>query len=266
MKKIIWIVIGCAVVIGAGILIGRNRPQETPRLGSEGAEQEAESNDQESDKSAESVDSPPAKVSDAVLTLVDPETDYQTRLGAMRKLGYEIPRQDLDALKDFLVADIPADVKIPRGAYNSIRNDLYEVLLRQKEMPEGLGDLLVGVVNNPGQDGMWRNYCIQFMQPFYERQFEVGNVEQTLPLPEVVASGSEASLRVQSAQSADGQAGKPAPHDELSVVRDALWNALGERENSNAGTALLGLDKLSRNYPEFDREEIDAAMLDLASD
>ena len=53
---------------------------------------------------------------------------------------------------------------------------------------------------------------------------------------------------------------------ELQAVQDALWNALGERENSNAGTALLGLDKLSRNHPEFDRQEIDAAMVDLAGD
>ena len=53
---------------------------------------------------------------------------------------------------------------------------------------------------------------------------------------------------------------------ELQAVQDALWNALGERENSNAGTALLGLDKLSRNHAEFDRKQIDAAMVDLAGD
>ena len=94
----------------------------------------------------------------------------------MRKLGHEIPQHDIAALKNFLVADIPADVKIPRGVYNSIRNDTYEVLLRQKELPEGLGDLL-GVVNDPDQDGMWRNYCIQFMEPFYERVAGISNIE-----------------------------------------------------------------------------------------
>lgn len=118
------------------------------------------------------------QVSDAVLTLINPETGYQDRLGAMRKLGYEIPQQDIAALKNFLVADIPDDVKISRGAYNSIRNDTYEVLLRQKEQPEGLGDLLTGVVNDPEQDGMWRNYCIQFMPEFYERAVGISNIEQ----------------------------------------------------------------------------------------
>jgi len=197
-------------------------------------------------------------ISDAVLMLIDPETDYQTRLGAMRKLGYEIPQQDIAVLKDFLVAEIPADVKIPRGAYNSIRNDLYEVLLRQKEMPEGLGDLLTGVVNNPDQDGMWRNYCIQFMPEFYAKAKRT--TEAGLTTKDTKYTKEESSVNSVTSSVAGGEIA------ELQAVQESLWNALGERDNSNAGTALLGLDKLSRNHPEFDREQIDAAMLDLASD
>ncbi|RKX38561.1 MAG: hypothetical protein DRP64_15505, partial [Verrucomicrobia bacterium] len=190
------------------------------------------------------------------------ETDYQTRLGAMRKLGYEIPQQDIAVLKDFLVAEIPADVKIPRGAYNSIRNDLYEVLLRQKEMPEGLGDLLTGVVNNPDQDGMWRNYCIQFMAPCYERLTTeyTENTEGDLATKNTKEHEERTSVNPVASSVAGGEIA------ELKAVRESLWNALDERDNSNAGTALLGLDKLSRNHPEFEREQIDAAMLDLASD
>lgn len=109
-------------------------------------------------------------------------------------------------------------------------------------MPEGLGDLLVEVVSNPAQDGTWRNYCIQFMEPFYERQFEVESLKSEATNGDVNSS------------------------EELQRVQDALWEALGERDNSNAATALLGLDKLSKNYSEFDRKEVEAAMLDLASD
>jgi hypothetical protein len=240
MKKIVWIVVGCFVVFVLVLLISRNKPQDkaevAPRLQ---AEQVSENGDKKSD---ESVEEPSPLLSDAVLTLIDPETDYQTRLGSMRKLGYEIPPHEIDVLMEFLAADIPANVKIPGGAYNSVRNDLYEVLLRQKEMPEGMGSLLVDVVNNPDQDGMWRNYCIQFMQPFYERQFEVESLKSEATSGDVTSS------------------------EELSTVRDTLWNALEERDNSNAGTALLGLDKLSRNHSEFDRKDIDAAILDLASD
>lgn len=233
------------MVIGVWVLLDRERTQE--RATTEYTEDTEKLPElKEPDKSAQSEDESSQPPSDAVLTLIDPETDYQTRLGAMRKLGYEIPPQDIDALKDFLVADIPSDVKIPRGAYNSIRNDLYEVLLRQKDMPEGLGDLLTGVVNNPDQDGMWRNYCIQFMPEFYAKAKGTTKEESSVNSVASSAAGGERA--------------------ELQSVRESLWNALGERENSNAGTALLGLDKLSRNHPEFDREQIDAAMLDLASD
>ena len=201
----------------------------------------------------------------------------------MRKLGYEIPEQDVAALKDFLVGEIPADVKIPRGAYNSIRNDTYEVLLRQKELPEGMGDLLTDVVNDPDQDGMWRNYCIQFMEPFYERAVGISNIEQGMANDEGERSkvgkskvegqsaGEELTTKDTKYTKEEGSVNSVASsaaggENELKAVRESLWNALGERENSNAGTALLGLDKLSRNHAEFDRQEIDAAMVDLAGD
>ncbi|MEN7974137.1 MAG: hypothetical protein ABFR47_09930, partial [Verrucomicrobiota bacterium] len=161
MKKTIWIVIGVVVLIGAGVLIGQRDNHEAH----EKAESLTTEYTEETELSTEAKppDKPSPKLSDAVLTLIDPETDYQARLAAMRKLGYEIPQHEIDVLMEFLSADISVDVKIPRGAYNSIRNDLYDVLLRQKNLPEGMGDLLVEVVNNPEQDGMWRNYCIQFM-------------------------------------------------------------------------------------------------------
>jgi HEAT repeat protein len=125
--------------------------------------------------------------------------------------------------------------------------------MRQKEMPEGLGNLLIDVVGNSEQDGMWRNYCIQFMPEFYEKATEAGNL--TAKNTEECKEENSVAFSV-----AGGE------RSELQEVREALWNALDERDNSNAGTALLGLNKLSRNHSEFDREEIDAAMVDLASD
>jgi hypothetical protein len=186
---------------------------------------------------------PAPVLSQSVLALIDPETDYETRLAVMRQLGYSISQDDIDALMEFLSAEIPSSVKISRGAYNAVRNDLYEVLLRQKHLPEGLGSLLVDVVDNPDQDGMWRNYCIQFMPEFYERQ----------------SRESKADADADSGKSEDTA-------NELSQVRDALWNSLEERDNSNAATALMGLERLSRSHAEIDRHSVEAAMLDLASD
>ena len=132
MKKVVWVLVGCAVVlITMGIVIrimnneqgisnsegGRARERGTPRLSSGLAE---------SEKSAQSVEEPSLTPSDAVLTLIDPETDYQTRLGAMRKLGYEISEQDIAALKHFLVAEIPADVgqRVRKGSRKGSNLDL----------------------------------------------------------------------------------------------------------------------------------------------
>jgi len=236
------------VAIGAGILIGRERAQGTKNeAGPVATRPTAEDAEPiESGEPAQSVDE--AVVSDAVLTLTDPATDYRTRLDAMGRLGYEIPEQDIEAIKDFLLAGIPGDVKIPRGACNSVRNDLYDMLLRQKTIPEGMGNLLADVVSNPEQDSMWRNYCIQFMPEFYEKHL--------LQIERQKLNAGSGQESVESVKSTD----------ELSAIHDAMFLALDERDNSNAGTALLGLERLSRNFPEFDREEIDAAMLDLASD
>ncbi len=286
MRKIIWVVVGCAVLIGAVLLIGRRVNHETHEVHEKVERATAEDAEYaEVKESFLNIDGQTGKsapqVSDAVLALIDPETGYQARLGAMRKLGYEVSEQDIAALKDFLVAGIPANVKISRGAYNSIRNDTYEVLLRQKEMPGGMGELLTDVVNDPDQDGMWRNYCIQFMEPFYERATtERGTTEYTEDTEtgeglttkdtkytkEGDFANSVASGAAGGAAESDGDVASTKEQAELQAVQESLWNALDERENSNAATALLGLERLSRSHPEFDRKQIDAAMVDLASD
>ncbi|VGO23283.1 HEAT repeat domain-containing protein [Pontiella sulfatireligans] len=152
----------------------------------------------------------------------------------------------------FLNAPMPDDSKLGSRSFNSIRNDALEILLRQKKMHEGMGELLISVYNDPSHDDMWRNYCVQFMEPFYEKQFE------ELSLKSEVASGGMLS----SASSGNGDVAPP----ELQAIQDALWDALGERDNSNAGTALLALDKLSRNHAEFSKDDINAAMFNLAQD
>ena len=169
-----------------------------------------------------------------VQVVIDPAAGSETRLEAMSRLGCALPPDDIAVLMEFLRTPMPESARISVGAYNAVRNDLYEVLLRQQQLPEGLGSLLVDVVGHTEREGMWRNYCIQFMQPFYER--------------------------------AASERGSASVAAEMERVRESLWSALAERENANASTALLGLERLSRTYPEFDRSEVNRAMLDLAAD
>ena len=189
----------------------------------------------------------------AVYGVVDPEAGYKERLEAMRKLGREMSEEDIVILMEFLSEPMSVDAKLRPLSYNSIRNDAYEILLRQKELPEGMGELLVSGYNSQEHDDMWRNYCIQFMQPFYERVAaeDVGHKEQ---------SESGGSMALSSTDS------ETAVLSELKAIEDTLWDAMGERDNSNAGTALLALDKLSRNHDNFNTDDVDAAMLNLAQD
>lgn len=169
------------------------------------------------------------------------DADYKTRLAAMRELGRDLALQDVEALMAFMRS---ADVEVTSMRpieLNSIRNDLMEVLLRQNVLPEGLGSLLVGVLGNREHGSMWRNYCLQFMTPYYERRFKD------------LSTGQPSDTEVTS----DG---------ELQLVEQAMWQALDERDNSNAGTALLGLNELSEKFPVFDEKQVQAAMVDLAQD
>ena len=49
---------------------------------------------------------PSQSLSTSVLAVIDTDTDYETRLGAMSNLGYEISTNDVATLKNFLVAEI----------------------------------------------------------------------------------------------------------------------------------------------------------------
>jgi hypothetical protein len=257
MKKIVLVFIGMGAAAGLVLLVSRNRTGDESSgrtLDTASVEDNHQAaGHQETKASAQSealsvattgMAEPPAPESDAVLTLIHPDSDYQTRLDAMRGLGYEMAPQDVAALMEFLHAPMSADEKLRPRAFNSIRNDALEILLRQKQMPEGMGELLTAVYADPSHDDMWRNYCIQFMEPYYEQLAKDAGPSSGDDMPR----------------------GGTRPAEDLQAIQDTLWSALGERDNSNAGTALLAMDKLSRNHPEFDREQISAAMIDLATD
>jgi len=250
MKKTVWIIIVAGLVVAIAFLISREKPQgeQGNRVSEqvvEGRKPETGSNDvsrvSRLPDAGNTIANPVPAISDAVKTIIGMDAGYKERLEAMRNLALEISPEDLVALKGFLAAPMPEGLAISLIGYNSIRNDVMDILLQAQSLPEGIGQLLVDIYSNPRQDEIWRNYSIQFMAPFYERQSkDVGSMP---------SSGDSVPLI-----------------DELKLVEETLWKALEERDNSNAGTALLGLDKLSRNHPEFDRKQIDAAMLDLASD
>ena len=86
------------------------------------------------------------------------------------------------------------------------------------------------------------------MQPLYER------------LTAEHAEGKYSGTSVSSSA-----AGGENEFDELVAVREAMFSALDERDNTIAGTALIGLELLSRSQDEFDREAIVSKASEIAS-
>jgi len=186
----------------------------------------------------------------ALLGLDGKKYNYPSLLAAINELGDEISADDLAALMNML--NFPND-RFPEGMraieINAVKNDVLDKLLRQEALPEGLGLQMVEMAGDADSDPVWRDYCIQFMQPFYER----ASVEAMVPADHADDADNESH---QSASSA-GQ---------LKAIHDAMFQALDERGTTIAGTSLIGLELLSRTHDEFDREVIVAKASEIAAD
>lgn len=210
MKKIVWVLVGGAVVIGLGILISRERSQEPQKLTTEYTENTegfgtTKHTKGESDKSVQSVEDPrdfgvddssldasgqtgtsaPLDISDAVKALVGldgKKHNYPSLLAAINKLDYEISAVDVAALMEML--NFPNDrfpEKMRSIEVNAVKNDVLDKLLRQKELPKGLGLQMVEMADNPENDPVWRDYCTQFLPVAWERidaEYRISNKEQ----------------------------------------------------------------------------------------
>ncbi|MBN2704301.1 MAG: hypothetical protein JXR23_08830 [Pontiellaceae bacterium] len=114
------------------------------------------------------------ELSDPVLVLLGLDGklhDYNSLLSAIAMLAKgNIAADDVAALRDMLTW--PND-QFPEGMreieINSIKNDVLDRLLRQKELPETMGYQLVDMFSDTESDPVWRDYCVQFMSPYYER-------------------------------------------------------------------------------------------------
>jgi hypothetical protein len=177
-------------------------------------------------------------LSDMVQQILSDEASYMDRARAIKELGRNLSADDIAALRSFLLIS-PEDSAVRPIALNSLKNDVLEVLMDQIVMPEALGQQIVDMFNNPNSDYMWREYCLQFMEPLHEKR--ISNIEQGTPNAEVVSN-------------------------ELQVVRQTLFSALDERDEDLAGTALLGLNRLVRDGREIDSDAVTAKAIEIAAD
>jgi hypothetical protein len=184
--------------------------------------------------------------------------NYPSLLAEINKLNYTLSIDDIAALIDMLAW--PND-RFPEGMraieINAVKNDVLDKLLRQETLPEGIGIAMAAMAADPNQDIVWRDYCVQFMAPFYERAAG----EQTTEYTEGDLTAKERTER-----KGNSPVQNSPVNSELQVIQDAMFQALDERDSTLAGTALIGLENLSRTYDEFDREVISEKAAQIASD
>ena len=107
-----------------------------------------------------------------------------------------------------------------RSQENWLRNVMLDKLVEMGTPPAGLAALLIGIYQDPSQDVVMRDYAIQHIAPMYAA----------------------------------------APPDDKNALRETLWNAVGEITNSIGGTALLGLEELASDHPEFGWDKLAEAV------
>jgi len=206
------------------------------------------------------------------------EHNYPSLLQAIAELNYTLSAADVAALLEMLAW--PNDrfpEKMRPIEINAVKNDVLDKLLRQETLPEGIGLKLVEMAGDATQDAVWRDYCVQFMGPCYERltteytEYAEGNKQNNLGQNDSVRTGAglTAKERIERKSQGSEGAGNYSVHNhsvEKEAVREAMFQALDERDSTIAGTALIGLENLSRTHGEFDRELITTKAVEIAGD
>lgn len=170
----------------------------------------------------------------AVVGLVPGKADWKSRSKALNELTTGLSAVDVEGLTLFLQMRYDERMGISPKLHAALRNDALDILLRQERLPEGLGAKLAAMYRDGEQGDVWRDYCVQYLAGYYDRRFPAD------------AEKSE------------------SPEREAMLV--TYWEAAEEKDKTLAGTALIGLEDLSRRHGEVDRRKVSDRALELALD
>jgi hypothetical protein len=173
-----------------------------------------------------------AECSPTVYQIVDDQAGYSQRMDAIEMITGKLTDADREALYTFLGKRSGLD----DGQLEQVlKNRLLDVLCALNPPPPGLLDLLTQIYHDSGQNVVLRDYAVQHVAAFYQ-QLEISTDVD----PQDKSTG-------------------------LAQAQKILWEALSETGSSIAGTALLGLVRLSRESPqEFDQKQMAEAAEQMA--
>lgn len=159
---------------------------------------------------------------------------HSARVDAAHRLSKRLKRSEIEALYRFLFSAPSQHPDLPLDFLNDLKNEVLGSLLSQAEVPQDLGVQLVAMYQDHGLDTMWRDFCVQHFAVYYEKKKGLleGNTQDDADIVE---------------------------------LRKSYSDAFEEYDSSIAGTALLGIERLTRAYDEFDKVEISRKALDIAA-
>lgn len=166
---------------------------------------------------------------------LDPEkANGRARTAALNTLTPRLSTNDIDGLTLFLHLTNDKATSLPDSTFTSLKSDVLEVLVRQDAVPDGLGGEVVAMFHDRDQGDVWRDYCLQYLSSCYDAQQPV----------------------------AAAMTNDPA----RTAMLDAYQSALLEKDKTLAGTAMIGLEYLSRRHSEVSRQALTSNVLALAND
>ncbi len=177
-------------------------------------------------------------VDNSVIELITGKTEaksYRPRINAIHKLDRHLSAKNINELYKFLDSYFTNQTDLLQLEFNAVKNDILNVLVRQKNIPTELGQKLIENYNNVQHDIVWRSYCVQHLKPYYDRKWR-GNLKL-----------ENRNLKFES---------NKIEINESKKIRQTLWQAANETNSRLSGTSLKLLERLSQKHSEFDKQKI----------
>ena len=149
---------------------------------------------------------------------------YEAMLAEVSALGEKLSDKQIADLYGFLKRPLYQFKGMDAPSVASLKNQVMDRLLEQKTIPADYGAEMIGLYRNRANDTLLRNFAVQHLELY--------------------------------AGARQVRGGYDAASDEALNIRSALDAASRETDSSIGGTALLGLERLSRLDAQVDRAAI----------
>lgn len=150
--------------------------------------------------------------------------DYETMLGQVSALSENLSEKQIGDLYGFLKTPLQNFKGMEAPVVASLKNQVMEKLLEQQTLPPDYGTEMIGLYRNRSNDMLLRNFAVQHLDR-YAGALEI-------------------------------RGGYDATSSDAAKIRSAMDAASRETESSIGGTALLGMERLSKLDSKIDRAAI----------